>query len=271
MTNVGIVGVAGKMGKTLVQAITGSEKLNLTAAIERIGSSAIGIDSGELAGVGRNGVEVTEDLASSCEKFSILIDFTIAEATLGNVDICLTNNRKMVIGTTGFKEFEIGRIVSASSRIPIVCASNFSVGVNATFKLVETAAAILGDDVDIEILEAHHRHKVDAPSGTALTLGEVVASQLERNLEDVAVYGRSGLAQERPRKAIGFHSVRAGDIVGDHTIAFVGDGERIEITHRAQSRMNFAQGALRAAEFISNQSEGFFNMQDVLGINSIKV
>lgn len=270
MTNVGIVGAAGKMGKTLIQAITESKELNLTAAIEQEGSPAVGFDSGEFAGIGKNGVEITDSLVSACDTFSILIDFTIAKATVGNVDICLSNNRKMVIGTTGLKEPELDEIVAASSRIAIVHASNYSVGVNTTFKLAETAAAILGDDVEIEIVEAHHRHKVDAPSGTAITLGEVVASQLGRNLEDVAVYGRSGLAQERPRKAIGIHSLRAGDIVGDHTVAFVGDGERIEITHRAQSRMNFALGALRAAEFISNQPNGLFNMRDVLGINSIK-
>ena len=271
MIDVGIVGAAGKMGKSLVQAISGSDKFSLTAAIEYSGSPVIGVDSGEFAGVGKNGINITDDLGAACVNFAILIDFTIAKSTVGNVDICLANDRKMVIGTTGLNEAESSEIVAASSTIPIVHASNFSVGVNTTFKLVEMAAAILGDDVDVEIIEAHHRHKVDAPSGTALTLGEVVASQLNRDLEDVAVYDRSGLSQERPKKAIGFHSLRAGDIVGDHTVAFVSEGERIEIIHRAQSRMNFAQGALRAAEFISNKSKGLFNMQDVLGINSIKI
>lgn len=174
MTNVGIVGAAGKMGKTLIQAITESKELNLTAAIEQEGSPAVGVDSGEFAGIGKNGVEITDSLVSACDTFSILIDFTIAKATVGNVDICLSNNRKMVIGTTGLKEPELDEIVAASRRIAIVHASNYSVGVNTTFKLAETAAAILGDDVEIEIVEAHHRHKVDAPSGTALTLGELL-------------------------------------------------------------------------------------------------
>ena len=271
MINVGVAGAAGKMGKTLIQAIAEADEFRLTAAIERAGSSVLGRDSGELAGLGRNGVKITDNVESACDSFAILIDFTIAKATAGNINICLANNRKMVIGTTGLTESEIDEMVSASRKIAIVHASNYSVGVNASFKLAETAAAVLGDDVDIEIIEAHHRHKVDAPSGTALTLGEVVASQLGRKLEDVAIYGRQGLAQTRPRHAIAFHSLRAGDIVGDHTVAFVGHGERLEITHRAQSRMNFAQGALRAAKYVTNQSKGLFSMQDVLGFNKIKV
>ena len=271
MIDVAITGAAGKMGKTLIQAIAESSALNLTAAIEPPGNPVIGADAGVLAGVGSNGILISDDLRAACENFDVLIDFTIAAATVSNAAICVSENRKMVIGTTGLSESERADLATAAESIPIVHASNFSVGVNVTFKLAEVAASILGNDVDIEITEAHHRHKVDAPSGTAVTLGEVVAAQLDRKLADVAVYGREGATGERDRNTIAFHSLRAGDIVGDHTVTFAGEGERIELTHRAQSRMNFAMGALKAVEFVSGQDSGMFDMQDVLGLKSINL
>jgi 4-hydroxy-tetrahydrodipicolinate reductase len=271
MINVGVVGAAGRMGKTLVTALHESKELQLSAAIEQAGLSVIGTDAGEIAGVGANGILVSEDLEAACGQVDVLIDFTIAPVTVANVAVCLSQGCKMVIGTTGLDETERKGIKAAAETIAIVHASNFSVGVNATFKLAEIAAAILGDDFDVEITEAHHRHKVDAPSGTAVTLGEVVAATLGRDLGKVAVYGREGFTGERDRQTIGFNSIRAGDIVGDHTVMFAGDGERIEITHRAQSRMNFAMGALRAAVFAAKQDAGLFDMQDVLGLKSINV
>lgn len=271
MVNVGVVGAAGRMGKTLVTAIHESKELQLSAAIEQSGLSVIGADAGEIAGVGANDIVVSDDLESVCDQFDVLIDFTIAPVTAVNVAICLAQGRRMVIGTTGLNETEKKAVHTAAESIAIVQTSNFSVGVNATFKLAEIAATILGDGVDVEITEAHHRHKVDAPSGTAVTLGEIVAASLGRDLAKVAVYGREGFTGERDRQTIGFNSIRAGDIVGDHTVMFAGDGERIEITHRAQSRMNFAMGALRAAIFVAKQDAGLFDMQDVLGLKSINL
>ncbi len=269
MLDVALTGAAGRMGKNLIQALSDSKELNLVAAIEQSGHPVIGADAGEIAGIGTNGIIVTDDLDSVCGSFEILIDFTIAPSAVENVNICLANNRKMVIGTTGLSESEREQVREAAQTIPIVHASNFSVGVNATFKLAEVAAAILGDGVDIEITEVHHRHKVDAPSGTAVTLGEVIAGKLNRDISKVAVYGREGFTGERDRKTIGYNSVRGGDIVGEHTVLFAGEGERVEITHRAQSRMNFAMGALRAAVFVASQSSGLFDMQDVLNLRSM--
>lgn len=271
MINVAVAGAAGRMGKALIQAIADSTQLNLTAALEQPGLSIIGADAGELAGIGANDVAITDDLNAACEDFDVLIDFTIAPATVANVSTCLAHGRRMVIGTTGLSQEERAGLQSAAQTIAVVQATNFSVGVNATFKLAEIAAAILGDDVDVEVTEAHHRHKVDAPSGTAVTLGEVVAASLGRDLGEVAIHGREGFTGERDRRTIGFNSIRAGSIVGDHTVMFAGEGERIEITHRAESRMNFAMGALRAAVFVANQEAGLFDMQDVLGLKSIKV
>jgi 4-hydroxy-tetrahydrodipicolinate reductase len=270
MVDVAITGAAGRMGKTLIEALTSVDDLTLTAAVEQPGMSLIGADAGEVAGIGSNGVKISDDLASVCGSFDVLIDFTIAPATVNNVQVCLAHEKKMVIGTTGLSDSERADIRTAAETIAIVQATNFSVGVNATFKLAEIAAAIMGDDVDVEITEAHHRHKVDAPSGTAATLGEVVADALGREINDVAVYGRQGFTGERDRKTIGFNSIRAGSIVGDHTVVFAGEGERIEITHRAESRMNFAVGALRAVSFADQQTTGLYDMQDVLNLRSIK-
>lgn len=267
MVNVAVTGASGRMGRTLVEALGNAAGLTLTAAIERPGLAEIGRDAGELAGIGTCGVKITDSLEAVCADFDVLIDFTIADATAANVEICRRNGRKMVIGTTGLNQDQLAALDTAADQIPIVHASNFSVGVNVTFRLAEIAARILGDSVDVEILEAHHRHKVDAPSGTAVTLGQVVARELGRDLNTDAVYGREGFTGERARETIGFNSVRAGDIVGEHTVMFAGEGERIEITHRAQSRMNFAMGALRAAEFVAGRDHGIYDMRDVLGLH----
>ena len=266
MTKIAVTGAAGKMGRTLIQTITETEGLELTAAVEQAGLPVRGSDAGELAGIGNLGIPVTDQLASVCEEFDVLIDFTIAAATAENMETCASFRRKMIIGTTGLSELEKSRLMELTSNIAVVFASNFSVGVNATFRLVQVAAQIFGDTVDIEIIEAHHRHKVDAPSGTALTMGKIIADTLDRDFKDIAVYGREGDTGERGRDAIGFHSLRAGDIVGEHTVVFAGTGERVEITHRAHSRVNFAEGAVRAASWIMNREKGLFDMGDVLGL-----
>jgi len=252
------------MGRTLVEACHNTPGLTLTAAVERAGSSVIGADAGELAGVGKLGVLISDQLVA--DAFDVLVDFTRPEVTLNNLAVCHPAGKKMVIGTTGFTPQQRNTLIDASADIAMVVAPNMSVGVNLCFKLLETAARVLGDEVDIEIVEAHHRHKVDAPSGTALRMGEVVATALGRDLKTHAVYGREGHTGERDRQTIGFATVRAGDIVGDHTVMFAGIGERVEITHKASSRMTFANGAMRAAGWVVNQVTGLYDMQDVLGL-----
>ena len=266
MIRTGIAGAAGRMGRMLISAAAEFPDLTISAAIEAASSSLVGADSGELAGSGTNGVPVSGDLKSAAGSFDVLIDFTIADATAQNLEICATSGKRMVIGTTGLSAAQRDRLEVLGEQMAIVIAPNFSVGVNATFKLVEIAAEIFGDDVDIEVVEAHHRHKVDAPSGTAIRLGEAAAEALDRKLSDVAVFGREGVTGERDRQTIGFHSLRASDVVGEHTVVFAGTGERVEITHRAHSRLNFAQGALRAAAWIADKEVGVFDMQDVLGL-----
>jgi 4-hydroxy-tetrahydrodipicolinate reductase len=238
----------------------------VTAAIEQPGSSLVGADAGELAGQGKNGITVVGDIADCIADIDVLIDFTVPAATLGNLAVCAENGVAMVIGTTGFTPDEQAQIDEAAKRIPICKASNFSTGVNLCFKLLDVAAKVLGDDVDIEVYEAHHRHKIDAPSGTALSMGQVVADALGRDLDKVAVYGREGQTGARERETIGFATVRAGDIVGDHTVTFAAEGERVEITHKASSRMSFARGAVRAADWVSSREPGLYDMQDVLGL-----
>ena len=265
MTRVAVTGAAGRMGKTLIEALQAADDLTLGAAFERDGLSLLGADAGELAGVGRLGVVITSDLSAALDEFDALIDFSIPEATLGNLQACRRAGKRLVIGTTGFDAEGLAEIRAAAADIPILMAPNMSVGVNLCFKLIELAASVLGDEVDVEVIEAHHRDKIDAPSGTAVRMGEILADALERNLGEVAVYGRQGVTGPRRRETIGFETIRAGDIVGEHTVLYAGNGERIEITHRAQSRMNFAQGALRAVRFLGEQSQGLFDMQDVLG------
>jgi 4-hydroxy-tetrahydrodipicolinate reductase len=256
------------MGKTLIDFISTSDDLTLGAAFERADSPQLEMDAGDLAGVGSLGVLVSSDLHSELDSFDTLIDFSVPEATLNALSICRVAGKKMVIGTTGFDAEGQARIESAAEQIAVLKAPNMSVGVNVVFKLIEIAAQALGDEVDVEVVEAHHRHKVDAPSGTAVRMGEILAATLGRNLDLDAVYGRRGITGPREDKTIGFSSLRGGDIVGDHTVMYVGTGERIEITHRAQSRANFAQGALRACRFLADKPRGLFDMQDVLGFTS---
>ncbi len=266
MTRIAIIGAAGRMGKTLIEACNQTAGIELTVALERPDSSLIGVDAGELSGLGKLGVKVSSSLSEVTDNFDVLIDFTVPSATLENIAICKEANKKIVIGTTGFSDQEKNILSEAAEQIGIVFAPNMSVGVNLCFKLLETAAKVLGDDVDIEVIEAHHRHKIDAPSGTALRMGEVVADALGRDLAECAVYGREGVTGERDRKTIGFETIRAGDIVGDHTVMFAAEGERVEITHKASSRMTFANGAVRAAGWIAQYPTGLFDMQDVLGL-----
>lgn len=270
MSKIAITGAAGRMGRTLIEIIQQTPGAELTGAVERPGISVIGADAGEVAGVGALGVKIVDNLESILADFDVLVDFTIADATAVNLEVCATANKAMVIGTTGLSEAQTARVRALAQKMPIVFAPNYSVGVNATFKLLEIAAQIFGDDVDIEISEAHHRHKVDAPSGTALKMGEIVAAELDRDLSEVAVYGREGITGERSRETIGFSTVRAGDIIGEHTVMFAGAGERLEITHRAHSRSNFAQGAVRSALWLDDRQAGLFDMQDVLGLKAIK-
>jgi 4-hydroxy-tetrahydrodipicolinate reductase len=231
MTRIAITGAAGRMGRSLIQGVT-----------------------------------LGADLGAVCHEFDVLIDFTRPEPTLANLQTCRETGQRMVIGTTGFSAAQQARIAAAAAQTAIVFAPNMSVGVNLCLKLLDLAARVLGDEVDIEVIEAHHRHKVDAPSGTALRMGEVVAAALGRDLAECAVYGRQGHTGERERRTIGFETIRAGDIVGDHTVLFAGTGERVEITHKASSRMTFASGAVRAAAWLTAHETGLFDMQDVLGL-----
>ena len=267
MTKIAVTGAAGRMGRTLIEAIQNAEGLSLGAAIERSGSSLLGADAGELIGVGAIGVELVDDLSKVVSQFDVLIDFTSPESTLNNVAFCREHAKKMVIGTTGLNDGQKAQLEDAGQDIAIMFASNMSVGVTLCLQLLETAARVMGDDVDIEIIEAHHRHKVDAPSGTALTMGEVIADTLGRDLKECAVYGREGQTGARDRKTIGFETIRGGDIVGEHTVMFIADGERVEVTHKATSRMNFARGAMRATQWLLEQPKGLFSMRDVLGLN----
>ena len=263
---IAVTGAAGRMGKNLIEAVHQADGVVLGAAVARPTSTLLGADAGELAGVGKLGVALSGSLESVLDEFDVLIDFTHPSVTLENLETCRRAGKAMVIGTTGFSAAEKQLLVEAGREIPIVFAANFSVGVNLCLKLLDTAARVLGDDVDIEVLEAHHRHKVDAPSGTALRMGEVVANALGRDLEKVAVYGREGQTGARQRETIGFATVRAGDVVGDHTVLFAADGERVEITHKASSRMTFAKGAVRAASWLQGRSPQLYDMQDVLGL-----
>ncbi len=267
-TRIGVTGAAGRMGRTLTEAITNADGLVVAAAIERPESNFIGADVGELAGLGALNVKVVGELATVIDDIDVLVDFTVPAATLANVVACVAAGKKIVIGTTGFTAGQQAEIVEAAGSIAICKASNFSTGVNLCFKLLAMAAAVIGEDSDIEIYEAHHRHKVDAPSGTALSMGQVIADTLGRDLSKVAVYGREGQTGARDKDTIGFATVRAGDIVGDHTVIFAADGERVEITHKASSRMSFARGAVRAAGWLSAQDAGLFDMQDVLGLRT---
>ncbi|HTO47605.1 MAG TPA: 4-hydroxy-tetrahydrodipicolinate reductase [Burkholderiales bacterium] len=262
---VAIAGAAGRMGRTLIEAVLRSGDLALGAALEAPGHPQLGKDAGESLGM-PCGVTLTADVAAAAAAADCLVDFTAPQATLAHVAACVAARRSAVIGTTGFAADDKARIAAAARAIPIAMAPNFAIGVNVTFKLAEVAARILGDAYDVEIVEAHHRHKVDAPSGTALRLGEAVAGALGRELKAVAVYGREGITGERGAKEIAFHAIRGGDIVGEHTVIFAGEGERVEVTVRSGNRMTYAQGALRAARWLAGRPAGLYDMFDVLGL-----
>lgn len=269
MTRIAVFGAAGKMGRYLIEATLEAPGLTLTAAFDHADSESIGLDAGTISGGKALGVAISADVKTSLDDFDVVIDFTRPEGTLSLLQSCCDGGVAMVIGTTGFDAAGKQAIAEAAKSIPIVFAGNYSIGVTLSLKLLEIAARVLGDDFDIEIIEAHHRHKVDAPSGTALMMGEAIAQATGRNLDECAIYGREGHTGPRDRRTIGFESIRAGDIVGEHTVMFAGDGERLEITHRASSRMTFAKGAVRAAAWVhaQNSRSGLYDMQDVLQLN----
>ena len=263
---IAVAGASGRMGKMLIEAIGAAPDTVLAGALDVPGSPALGADAGASSGQ-RSGVAIESDLALGLAQASFLIDFTRPEGTLHHLQYCVDKGIKMVIGTTGFDDAGKAAIRAASEKIAIMMAPNMSVGVNVTLKLLEMAARSMAEGYDIEIVEAHHRHKVDAPSGTALKMGEVIAGALGRDLKECAVYGREGVTGERDPSTIGFATIRGGDIVGDHTVLFAGIGERIEISHKSSSRVTYAHGALRAARFLAGEERGLFDMQDVLALS----
>lgn len=262
---IAVAGASGRMGHMLIEAIQNADDAVLSGALDVAGSPAVGSDAGAFLGKPA-GVAIESDFAKGLANTEFLIDFTRPEGTLKHLEYCAAHGIKMVIGTTGFDEAGKAAIAAAAQRTAIVFAPNMSVGVNVTMKLLEMAAKSFSHGYDIEIIEAHHRHKVDAPSGTALKMGEVVANALGRDLEDVAVYAREGVTGERDPSSIGFATIRGGDIVGDHTVLFAGIGERIEITHKSSSRVTYAHGSLRAARFLATKQTGLYDMHDVLGL-----
>lgn len=266
MIRIAITGASGRMGKNLIKAAVDNDRIECKAAITRVGSSVLGQDAGTMSGIDAIGVSVTDQLKSCVDTIDTVIDFTLPEPCMENLDVCAASGRSMVIGTTGFTPLQRDRIQKIAESIPVVLAPNMSVGVNLSFKLLEIASRVLGDSVDIEIIEAHHKHKLDAPSGTALRMGEVIAESLGRDLDHDAVWARHGQMEHRQRSSIGFSVVRAGDIVGEHTAMFAAEGERLEITHKASSRMTFATGAMRAACWLADKPAGLYDMQDVLGL-----
>ncbi len=275
MIRIAITGAVGRMGRALIQAVNfespqsgDASNVKLVAAIHKEKSQFVGRDAGEIAGIGAIGVPIYEDIeyAFSQTEFDTLIDFSLVEPTLKHLQFCKDKGRAVVIGTTGFDESQKQLIEQASQDIPIVFAPNMSIGVNLCFHLLQKAARVLGKESDIEIIETHHRNKLDAPSGTALRMGEVIADELGRDLAECAVYGREGVSDVRDKNTIGFATVRAGDVVGDHTVLFASEGERVEITHKSSSRMTYAKGAVKAAEWLSNKTNGLYDMQDVLNL-----
>ena len=262
---IAIAGASGRMGQMLIEAVNASDDCLLTGVLDRAGSPAIGTDATAFSGRS-SGVLINADIREGLKNSRVLIDFTRPEGTLAHLAVCRELGVKLVIGTTGFSEAQKAEIADAAKDIAIVMAPNMSVGVNVTLKLLEMAARALSTGYDIEIIEAHHRHKVDAPSGTALKMGEVIAGALGRDLKDCAVYAREGVTGERDPSSIGFATIRGGDIVGDHTVLFAGIGERIEISHKSSSRATYAQGSLRAARFLDRQASGLFDMFDVLNL-----
>lgn len=266
MIKVAITGAAGRMGRAILEASQASQEITIAAALERPDSGVLGVDAGEMAAIGPLNVAITDALGDVIGGLDVVIDFTHPSATLGYAAACRGAGCAMVIGTTGFDAEQRAALAEAAKDCAIVFAPNMSIGVNLTFKLLELAATILGQDTDVEIIEAHHRNKLDAPSGTALRMGEIVAAALGRDLRQCAVYGRQGQTGVRRTETIGFETIRAGDIVGEHTVMFAGAGERVEISHKASSRLTFAAGAMRAAQWVARKPPGLYDMQDVLGL-----
>jgi 4-hydroxy-tetrahydrodipicolinate reductase len=264
---IAVAGTSGRMGRMLIEAIQSADDAILSGALDAAGAPGTGADAAAFTGKPA-GVLVESDVAKGLAGVQYLIDFTRPEATLKHLDYCAEHGIKMIIGTTGFDQAGKELIAAAAKKTAIVFAPNMSVGVNVTMKLLEMAAKSFSEGYDIEIIEAHHRHKVDAPSGTALKMGEVIADALGRKLDDVAVYAREGVTGERDPSSIGFATIRGGDIVGDHTVLFAGIGERIEISHKSASRVTYAHGSLRAARFLADKANGLYDMQDVLGLRA---
>jgi 4-hydroxy-tetrahydrodipicolinate reductase len=262
---IAIAGASGRMGRMLIETVQTADDAVLAGALDRADTPGLGTDAAAFLGVA-SGVSIASDLADGLKNADFLIDFTRPEGTLKHLEYCAAHGIKVIIGTTGFDEAGKAAIAAAAKKTAIMFAPNMSVGVNVMMKLLEMAAKSFSEGYDIEIIEAHHRHKVDAPSGTALQMGEVVANAIGRNLTDVAVYAREGVTGARDPSSIGFATVRGGDIVGDHTVMFAGIGERIEISHKSSSRVHYAQGSLRAARFLADKATGLYDMQDVLGL-----
>lgn len=265
ISRIAVLGASGRMGRAVIQAASSNPAARVGAAIERPGYPDVGQDAGQLAGLPANSVKVVTSIDAALADFDVLIDFTRPEATLAALPLCVAHGKAMVIGTTGISAEQQAQIEAAAQQIAIVKAGNFSIGVNLCLSLLEQAARVLAADYDIEVIEAHHRHKVDAPSGTALMLGEAAARGAGRDLKDCAIYERYGHTGARDRQTIGFSTIRGGDVVGDHTVMFLGDGERIEITHKASSRTIFANGAVRAATWLAGRPAGLYSMRDVIG------
>lgn len=263
---VGVIGAGGRMGRMLIEAVHNNANTVLTAAIERSGSSLIGVDAGELIGQHKNQVALSDDLAAELGNIDVLIDFSLPDATEKNVQLCAKHKVAMVIGTTGLSEAQEAMLNAASAQIPVVYAGNYSTGINVSLKLIEMAAKAFGDSADIEVIESHHKHKVDAPSGTAFMMANAAATARGQDLKQVAVYGREGQTGERKPGSIGIHAIRGGEIIGDHSVMLIADGEMVEIKHHARERMTFAAGAVRAATWVVAQAAGRYDMQDVLGL-----
>jgi len=265
LTKILVIGIAGRMGKTIAGSIEDTPGVELGGGTEQTGCPSLGKDVGEIAGLGAKGMVVSEDLGSALEACDVVIDFTTPESSLQTLQISAEKGKPVVVGTTGFSSEQSKEVEQVGTKIPCVVAPNMSIGVNVLFKLVADAARVLGDAYDVEIVEAHHKFKKDAPSGTAVRISEIVADSLGRNIEEVGVYGRKGIAVRTP-KEIGIHTLRAGDIIGEHRVLFGGMGENFEVFHRAQSRETFARGSIRAAQWILSQPNGVYDMQDVLGL-----
>lgn len=265
MVNIAVIGAAGRMGGAIIRAIAVDDALTLSCALERPGSIALGKDAGIVANAGSSDVEIVDSPVG--QPFDIMIDFSTPASSLLNIEFCQHEGRAIVIGTTGMNAEVLAKLEQASQSIPIVFSANFSVGVNLLARLLRTTAGVVGDDADIEIIEAHHKHKVDAPSGTALLLGNAIADELGKDLSHDGVFCREGIIGERKPGSIGFSTIRGGDIAGEHSVMFIGESERIEITHRATDRKIFANGAVRAAKWLSDKSPGLYDMNDVLGFS----